>query len=129
MTADPLRDRDRDQDGERDRNRDRNRLVEAAAEAAEGVPGVAFLRPGVVDLLRTRVADRAPRLATGPGPRTQGVRVSRDSTTGIWHIDLRLVLHRGHRALDVTRAVHTATLAATRAEPSVSVRVTVTGVV
>ncbi|MFD4103324.1 hypothetical protein ACFWRM_32690, partial [Streptomyces bacillaris] len=69
MTADPLRDRDRDrdQDGERDRNRDRdrdrdrNRLAEAAAEAAEGVPGVAFLRPGVVDLLRTRVADRAPR--------------------------------------------------------------------
>ncbi|RST25051.1 hypothetical protein EF908_01840 [Streptomyces sp. WAC04770] len=44
MTADPLMDRDRD----------RHRLAEAAAEAAEGVPGVAFLRPGVVDLLRTR---------------------------------------------------------------------------
>ncbi|ATY99699.1 Asp23/Gls24 family envelope stress response protein [Streptomyces cavourensis] len=115
MTADPLMDRERD----------RYRLAEAAAEAAEGVPGVAFLRPGVVDLLRTRVA-RAPRLATGPGPRTQGVRVSRDGTTGTWHIDIRLVLHRGHRALDVTRAVHTATLAATRAEPSVPVRVTVT---
>ncbi|PWS39994.1 hypothetical protein DKT74_35370 [Streptomyces sp. ZEA17I] len=127
MTADAPR--DREQDGERDRNRDQDRLAEAAARAAEGVPGVAFLRPGVVDLLRTRVADRAPRLATGPGPRTQGVRVSRDATTGTWHIDLRLVLHRGHRALDVTRAVHTATLVATRGEPSVSVRVTVTGVV
>lgn len=54
MTADPLMDRDRD--------RDRHRLAEAAAEAAEGVPGVAFLRPGVVDLLRTRVADRAPQI-------------------------------------------------------------------
>ncbi|MCD9900614.1 hypothetical protein LUR56_12440 [Streptomyces sp. MT29] len=55
--------------------------------------------------------------------------MSRDEATGAWHIDIRLVLQRGHRALDVTRAVHTATLAAVRAEPSVSVRVTVTGVV
>ncbi|MFW3470394.1 hypothetical protein [Streptomyces microflavus] len=53
--------------------------------------------------------------------------MSRDEATGAWHIDIRLVLHRGHRALDVTRAVHTATLAAVRTEPSVSVRVTVTG--
>ncbi|MER7856049.1 hypothetical protein ABTZ98_26345, partial [Streptomyces bacillaris] len=51
MTADAPR--DREQDGERDRNRDQDRLAEAAARAAEGVPGVAFLRPGVVDLLRT----------------------------------------------------------------------------
>ncbi|PVC83922.1 hypothetical protein DBP19_32975 [Streptomyces sp. CS090A] len=106
----------------------RDRLAEAAAGAAQDFPGVAFLRPGVVDLLRTRVADRAPRLA-GPGARAQGVRVSRDEATGAWHIDIRLVLHRGHRALDVTRAVQTATLAAVRDEPSVSVRVTVTGVV
>ncbi|MFJ4970141.1 Asp23/Gls24 family envelope stress response protein [Streptomyces sp. NPDC088755] len=113
MTADTLRDR----------------LAEAAAGAARSVPGVAFLRPGVVDLLRTRVADRAPRRTTGPGARAQGVRVSRDEATGVWHIDVRLVLHRGHRALDVTRAVHAATLAAVHAEPSVSVRVTVTGVV
>ncbi|MFJ1593394.1 Asp23/Gls24 family envelope stress response protein [Kitasatospora albolonga] len=103
----------------------RDRLAEAAAGAAQDVPGVAFLRPGVVDLLRTRGADRAPR----PGARAQGVRVSRDGATGAWHIDIRLVLRRGHRALDVTRAVHAATLAAVRAEPSVSVRVTVTGVV
>ncbi|MYR93852.1 MULTISPECIES: hypothetical protein [unclassified Streptomyces] len=113
MTADTLRDR----------------LAEAAARAAEDVPGVAFLRPGVVDLLRTRAADRAPRLAASPGARAQGVRVSRDEATGAWLIDIRLVLHRGHRALDVTRAVHTAALAAVRAEPAVSVRVTVTGVV
>ncbi|MFD8062375.1 Asp23/Gls24 family envelope stress response protein [Streptomyces cyaneofuscatus] len=112
-----------------DTPRVRDRLAEAAARAAQDVPGVAFLRPGVVDLLRTRVADRAPRLAAGPGARAQGVRVSRDDATGAWHIDIRLVLHRGHRALDVTRAVQTATLAAVRDEPSVSVRVTVTGVV
>ncbi|MFE2296429.1 Asp23/Gls24 family envelope stress response protein [Streptomyces sp. NPDC059452] len=107
----------------------RDRLAEAAAGAAQDVPGVAFLRPGVVDLLRTRAVDRAPRPATGSGARAQGVRVSRDAATGVWHIDIRLVLHRGHRALDVTRAVHAATLAALRAEPSVTVRVTVTGVV
>ncbi|MFI8357975.1 Asp23/Gls24 family envelope stress response protein [Streptomyces cyaneofuscatus] len=112
-----------------DTPRVRDRLAEAAAGAAQDVPSVAFLRPGVVDLLRTRVADRAPRLAAGPGARAQGVRVSRDEATGAWHIDIRLVLHRGHRALDVTRAVQTATLAAVRDEPSVSVRVTVTGVV
>lgn len=110
MTADTLRDR----------------LAEAAAGAAQDVPGVAFLSPGVVDLLRTRVADRAPRLAAGPGPRTQGVRVNRDEAAGAWHVDIRLVLHRGHRALDVTRAVHAATLAAFRAEPEVAARVTVT---
>ncbi|MEW1631423.1 Asp23/Gls24 family envelope stress response protein [Streptomyces sp. NPDC089173] len=116
MTADTLRDR----------------LAEAAAGAAQEVTGVAFLRPGVVDLLRTRVAERAPRLATPTGARTQGVRVSRDEAAGSWHIDIRLVLHRGHRALDVTRAVHAATLAAVRAEPAaapVTVTVTVTGVV
>lgn len=56
MTADTLRDR----------------LAEAAAGAAQDVPGVAFLRPGVVDLLRTRVAGRAPRPAGGSGARPQG---------------------------------------------------------
>ncbi|MEW2071445.1 Asp23/Gls24 family envelope stress response protein [Streptomyces sp. NPDC007346] len=107
----------------------RDRLAEAAAGAARDVPGVAFLRPGVVDLLRTRFAGGASRLVMEPGARAQGVRVSRDEATGAWHIDIRLVLHRGHRALDVTRAVRAATLAAVHAEPSVSVRVTVTGVV
>ncbi|WP_411083346.1 Asp23/Gls24 family envelope stress response protein [Streptomyces sp. cmx-18-6] len=109
----------------------RDRLAVAAAEAAQGVPGVAFLRPGVVDLLRTRIADRAPRLAQGPGARAQGVRVRWDEAADSWHIDIRLVLHRGRRALDVTRAVRAATLLAVRTEPpaSVSVRVTVTGTV
>lgn len=107
----------------------RDRMAGAAAEAARGVPGVAFLRPGVVDLLRTRIAERAPRRTRTNGAGAPGVRVGRDEITGGWHVDVRLVLHRGHRVLDVTRAVRAAVLAAVPDGARVSVRVTVTGVV
>ncbi|MFE7136638.1 Asp23/Gls24 family envelope stress response protein [Streptomyces sp. NPDC057644] len=106
----------------------RDRVAVAAAEAARGVPGVAFLRPGVADLLRTRITDRTQRRAPLTGNRTPGVRVGRDEGGG-WRLDIRLVLRRGHRALDVTRAVRTAVLAALPEEPAASVRITVTGVV
>ncbi|WP_103533745.1 hypothetical protein [Streptomyces sp. SM11] len=105
----------------------RDRLAGAAAEAARGVRGVAFLRPGVADLLRTRIADRTTRRAPLTGNSAPGVRVSRDEGDG-WHLDIRPVLRRGHRALDVTRAVRAAALAALPEVPSVSVRITVTGV-
>lgn len=106
----------------------RDRIAGAAAEAVRGVPGVAFLRPGVAELLRTRIADRIPRGTPPTGNRAQGVRVSRDEVDG-WHLDIRLVLQRDHRALDVTRAVRAAVLAALPEEPRASVRITVTGVV
>ncbi len=51
--------------------------------------------------------------------------------TGRWHVEVHLVLHRGHRAVDVTRAVRAAVTEALRGEagspPRVSV--TVTGLV
>jgi uncharacterized alkaline shock family protein YloU len=103
-------------------------MAGAAAEAARCVPGVAFLRPGVADLLRTRIADRTPPRTPPTANRAPGVRVSRDEGDG-WHLDIRLVLQRGHRALDVTRAVRAAVLAALPEEPWASVRITVTGVV
>ncbi|MFJ6608637.1 Asp23/Gls24 family envelope stress response protein [Streptomyces sp. NPDC091289] len=106
----------------------RDRMAGATAEAARGVPGVAFLRPGVADLLRTRIADRTPRRTPSTGNKAPGVRVSRDAGDR-WHLDIRLVLQRDHRALDVTRAVRAAVLAALPEEASVSVRITVTGVV
>ncbi|MDX3589635.1 Asp23/Gls24 family envelope stress response protein [Streptomyces sp. ID03-2B] len=109
----------------------RDRLAEAAAEAARGVPGVAFLRPGVADLLRTRITGRTPLRTHLTGNRTSGVRVSRDEGDG-WHLDIRLVLRSGHRVLDVTRLVQKAVLAALpeeQEEQAVSVRITVTGVV
>lgn len=105
----------------------RDQVAGKAVEAARGVPGVAFLRPGVADLLRTRITDRTQRRAPLTGNRTPGVRVGRDE--GGWRLDIRLVLRRGHRALDVTRAVQAAVLAALPEEPVVSVRITVTGVV
>ncbi|MGQ4715283.1 Asp23/Gls24 family envelope stress response protein [Streptomyces anulatus] len=106
----------------------RDRVAGAAAEAARGVQGVAFLRPGMADLLRTRIAERAPRRASLTGNRTSGVRVGRDENDG-WHIDIRFVMCRGHRALDVTRAVQAAVGAVLPEEPVVSLRITVTGVV
>ncbi|MFI1226681.1 MULTISPECIES: Asp23/Gls24 family envelope stress response protein [unclassified Streptomyces] len=106
----------------------RDRMAGAAAEAARGVPGVALLRPGVADLLRIRIAERTPLIALPAGNRAPGVRVGRDEDDG-WHLDIRLVLHRGHRPLDVTRAVRTAVLAALPDERALSVRITVTGVV
>lgn len=104
----------------------RDQVAVAAAEAARGVPGVAFLRPGVADLLRARIAERTPFRAPQNG--APGVRVGRDEDDG-WHIDIRFVLCRGHRALDITRAVRAAVVVALPGEPVVSVRITVTGVV
>ncbi|MFI1248754.1 Asp23/Gls24 family envelope stress response protein [Streptomyces anulatus] len=106
----------------------RDRVAGTAAEAARGVPGVAFLRPGVTDLLRARFAERTPLRAPLNGNRAPGVRVGRDEEDG-WHIDIRFVLCRGHRALDTTRAVQAAVVAALPGEPVASVRITVTGVV
>ncbi|WP_257138835.1 Asp23/Gls24 family envelope stress response protein [Streptomyces sp. rh34] len=92
------------------------------------MPGVAFLRPGVADPLRTRIAERTSRRAPLTGNGTPGVRVGGGGGGG-WRIDIRFVLCRGHRALDVTRAVQAAVVAALPEEPVVSVRITVTGVI
>lgn len=102
------------------------RVVHAAADAAENVPGVAFLRPGLADLLRG-----------GERPRAGGVRARRETDSESWHIELHLAVHAGHRALDVVRAVRTDVAGAVRATLApgarggaarVTVRVTVSNI-
>lgn len=89
-------------------------VVRAAAEAARNTPGVAFLRPGLGDLLRGTVTGRSPR---GPAndTRTTGVRAERQDHPERWRLRVHLAVRSGHRALDVTRAVRAAVEAAVRA--------------
>ncbi|WP_434597574.1 Asp23/Gls24 family envelope stress response protein [Streptomyces sp. A5-4] len=102
----------------------RTYLERLAAAAALGVPGVAYLRPGLADLLRGSPAQRQG----GSG----GVRARATDDPPAWRIEVHLAVVRGHRALDVTRAVRAAVEAATTraatGRPAV-VSVTVTGVV
>ncbi|MFI1681867.1 Asp23/Gls24 family envelope stress response protein [Streptomyces sp. NPDC020607] len=101
-------------------------LAEAVQEAVLGTPGVAFLRPGLADLLRA--AAPLGRGATA-SPRSSAVRVSRDKGGAGWHAEIYVVLRRGHRTLDVTRelrAAVTETLDRLTGELS-RVSVTVTG--
>ncbi|WP_340558313.1 Asp23/Gls24 family envelope stress response protein [Streptomyces sp. GSL17-111] len=91
------------------------RLGDAAARAAEATPGVAFLRPDLTGFLRGAAArgTRLRRTATADGEQV--------------HVDLRLAVHRGHRAVDVTRAARTAVeRAVVERLPGASVSVTVT---
>ncbi|NJP67512.1 Asp23/Gls24 family envelope stress response protein, partial [Streptomyces sp. ventii] len=58
-----------------------------------------------------------------------GVRVSRREGPDRWHVDVQVAVRRGHRALDVARAVTTAVGAAVAGSVPPSVRVTVTHLV
>lgn len=64
-----------------------------------GTPGVAFLRPGIAELLRT---------VTPLTTRSSAVRVTRDKAAARWHAEIHVVLRGGHRAVDVTREVRAA---------------------
>lgn len=99
-------------------------VVRAAAAAAEGTAGVAFLRPGLADLVRGSAAARSLRAATG----SPGVRVQHRGTPESWHVQLHLAVLRGHQAAAVTRAVRASVEAAVTAvlTARASVRVTVT---
>ncbi|MCB5905950.1 Asp23/Gls24 family envelope stress response protein [Streptomyces pinistramenti] len=110
------------------------RVLKAAAEAARETPGVAFLRPGLGDLLRGAVPRRS-----GGGPaadtRMTGVRAERQDHPERWHLRIHLAVRTGHRALDVTRAVRARTGTAVREAladggpaPAVSITVTVTDI-
>ncbi|MFD7663975.1 hypothetical protein [Streptomyces sp. NPDC059788] len=141
-------------------------VLRAAAEAARATPGVAFLRPGLGELLRGTVAwrplrtggagespgaaeaaDETVRPEQGrPGPRgaepggrqgrVAGVRAERGPEPGAWCIRVHLAVRRGHRALDVARAVRPRVAAAVQealgaageAAPAVAVTVTVTDI-
>ncbi|XKK62376.1 Asp23/Gls24 family envelope stress response protein [Streptomyces sp. ARC32] len=105
----------------------RDAVAGTVARVAAGVPGVAFLRPGLADLFRSS-ARTASRAAARDTP--AGVRVSRASGAGPWEVDVQIVVHRDHRAVDVARAVRDAVTAAlSGAAPGAQVTVTVTNAV
>ncbi|MEU7201395.1 Asp23/Gls24 family envelope stress response protein [Streptomyces sp. NPDC045470] len=124
-------------------------VLRAAAGAAKDTPGVAFLRPGLGELLRGAVARTpgfgpASRAASGPGSpspsgltgRVPGVRADHGPGPGPWRVRVHLAVRRGHRALDVVRAVRPRVTAAVQealrtageAAPEVAVTVTVTDI-
>lgn len=104
-------------------------LADAVGTAVLATRGVAFLRPGLAELLRSSVGLGAGRGTSG----ASGVRVERRKGSQGLDIEVYVVLSRGHRALDVTRAVRSAVVAALEEQgpqaASARVRVTVTGVV
>ncbi|MBK3644037.1 MULTISPECIES: Asp23/Gls24 family envelope stress response protein [unclassified Streptomyces] len=103
-------------------------LVEEAAAAAEGVVGVAFLRPGLAERLRSTLSRPAPH--TGRA-RPTGVRMTANGDDGSWHVEIQVVVVRQARAVDVARAVRTRVRdrlsALTPTHPAPTVTVTVTG--
>ncbi|MGR8012091.1 Asp23/Gls24 family envelope stress response protein [Streptomyces hypolithicus] len=124
----------------------RAQLEGAAAAAALAVPGVAYLRPGLADVLRGAAAQRLGGAESGAGAGAGAGSRSGSGSGGVrarvaegagaaWLIKVQLAVVRGHRALDVTRAVRTAVEAAAvtvtggGAPRAVAVRVTVTGIV
>ncbi|KUF13157.1 Asp23/Gls24 family envelope stress response protein [Streptomyces silvensis] len=104
-------------------------LEDTVGAAVLATRGVAFLRPGLAGLLRSSVGLGAARGTT----RASGVRVRRHKGSRGLDIEVYVVLNRGHRALDVTRAVRSAVLDAVLKDAgeggSAQVKVTVTGVV
>ncbi|MEU6762130.1 Asp23/Gls24 family envelope stress response protein [Streptomyces sp. NPDC046853] len=111
-------------------DRDMSRaLADAVMEAVLDTPGVAFLRPGLVDLLRSSalLGRGLPGAPKGSG----GVQVRRQKGAAAWSVEVHVVLHRGRRALDVTREVRSAAAAAVErtSGDTTEVTVTVTGLV
>ncbi|MFC8131229.1 Asp23/Gls24 family envelope stress response protein [Streptomyces sp. NPDC057302] len=110
---------------------DSRTLADAVKEAVLGTPGVAFLRPGLADLLRSSALLRRGLPSTPAG--SAGVQVRRQKDTEDWSVEVYVVLRRGRRALDVTREVRSAAADAVRRVTGVAtapaVTVTVTGLV
>ncbi len=99
------------------------RLARAVAGAAAEVAGVAFLRPRLSDLLRGSAAAARPRRGPAADRGPAGVRVRRDPDTARWLVEVQFTVRRGHRAVDVARAVRAA---AERAAGGLPVEITVT---
>ncbi|MFH8486991.1 Asp23/Gls24 family envelope stress response protein [Streptomyces longisporoflavus] len=104
-------------------------LADAVTEAVLATPGVAFLRPGLADLLRssTLLGRGLPGVPAG----SAGVQVQRRKGAAALSVRVYVVLRRERRALDVTREVRSAAAEAVEraaGEPA-EVTVTVTGLV
>ncbi|WP_405949475.1 hypothetical protein OG588_26530 [Streptomyces prunicolor] len=100
-------------------------LAAEVAKAVEAVSGVAFLRPGLTDRLRSVVSR--------PGAAPAGVRMTPPDGDGPWHVEIHVVALRRARTVDVARGVRDTVerrldaVAPTRPAPRVTV--TVTGLV
>lgn len=104
----------------------RDELAHTIAHVVCAVPGVAFLRPGIVDLLRASARSGPPHPEDSPS----GVRLTPRAGAGQWDVDVQIVVQHGHRALDVARAAYLAVRAALPDQPpAAQVRVTVTNAV
>ncbi|MET8943358.1 hypothetical protein ABZX30_07160 [Streptomyces sp. NPDC004542] len=106
-------------------------LVEDVARVVEGVPGVAFLKPGLAARLRSALSRPDP--GTGRAS-TAGVRITPGPDgAGDWHVDVQVVTLCRARAVDVARAVRTAVTrhlaALSPGGPTARVTVTITGLV
>jgi hypothetical protein len=103
-------------------------LTEEIARTVEGVPGVAFLRPGLAGRLRSALPRPQEGRVRTP---TAGVRLSRPGGAEPWHVEIHLVALGQARALDVARAarrsVEAYLLSMFPSEASAHVTVTVTG--
>ncbi|MBP5910305.1 hypothetical protein F3K40_39685 [Streptomyces sp. LBUM 1478] len=115
----------------------RTTLAAKVAATVESVPGVAFLRPGLADRLRSALSSSAPDTGrpapdTGSAP-PAGVRMTRPEADGPWHVEIHVVVLRQARTVEVARAVrdgverHLDSLQP--AHPTPVVTVTVTGMV
>lgn len=100
-------------------------------EAVLRVSGVAFLMPARADLLRAAVTSRAGVRTTSASPRrTAGIRITTPAHGKGPAVEVHVVVLRGYRALDVTRAIRdTVRAACPAATGTIPVHVTVTGIV
>ncbi|WP_329285599.1 hypothetical protein [Streptomyces sp. NBC_00691] len=111
----------------------RSALADDIARAARNVPGVAFLRPGLSGLLRDGL--RRPSPAAAASSSSAGVRVHGGDRTSPLRVEVRLVVLRSSRTVDVARAVRSvvearlAALLPGRTAGAARVSVTVTGLV
>ncbi|MFJ9005082.1 hypothetical protein [Streptomyces canus] len=107
-------------------------LVEQAAAAAAGVSGVAFLRPGLADRLRS-VRHRAANGNNSDSGTPAGVRMTRPAADSPWHVEIHVVALREARTVDVARAVRVTVArrlgALSPPQPAPRITVTVTGLV
>lgn len=84
-------------------------VTRESARAAGGVPGVAMLRQGLGEVVRGAASRAGERLAaSGAAPRPAGVKARRREDPERWEIAVRVLTRRGHRAVDVARAVRAA---------------------
>ncbi|MFJ8567616.1 hypothetical protein [Streptomyces sp. NPDC093514] len=78
----------------------------AAARAALEVPGVVALQPALADRLALAASRVFEAVATGAGGHHEAAGVRCEPTpVGAWHVEVRCILDKDHRVVDVARRV------------------------